>query len=93
MPTVQKDSIHLPILREMFPKQLNLFIPDAAAVIGWAAGSLRNNLRSSRPILRAVKIGRNRMVPLVTLAAYLDGLTDVADTKPMGRPRKSGGAV
>ncbi len=97
MPTTTQEksvlsSVHLPLLRDMFPKTLNISVSDAAGVIGWQCGSLKNELARPHPILRSVKIGRRRMVPLVDLARYLDGLsTATTPPKSMGRPRKGGG--
>ncbi len=93
MPT---ESVHLPILREMFPQKVNLSVAEAAGLIGWTPASLKNALAPGRrtPLLRSVKIGRLRVVPIVALADFLDErlAASAVPKTPMGRPRKSGGA-
>lgn len=91
MSTAQNTSVHLPLLRDMFPNTLNISVAETARVIGWTPGSLRNEI--AKLPLRSVKIGRRRMVPIAELARFLDERLKAASRPPMGRPRKSGGAA
>jgi hypothetical protein len=90
--TAQDTSVHLPLLRDMFPHTLNLSVADAARVIGWAPGSLRNAISKHTAPLRCTQVGRRRMVPVIEVARFLDERLAASARAHMGRPRKSGGA-
>ena len=81
----QKNFRTLGILQEAFPKKLFLSINDAAAALSRSPGALRNEISLGRFPVRTVKIGRRRLVPIISLAHYMDSLVD---GKPQpGRPR------
>jgi hypothetical protein len=75
------------VLRLQFPGRVLIPVLEAGQAIGYAQSTVRGKLHHATFPLKTVKNGDMRMVHIVELAHYIDGL-GATSKRGRGRPRK-----
>ena len=86
MPSIN-TSRNLELLQQLLPGQAFASLSDVARLRAASVKTIQKEVAEGRFPAATIKIGRRRLVPIISLADYLDSLTTPAPGP--GRPRST----